>query len=313
MIFPQVATVFGGTGFLGRYVVKRLRQAGHVVRIATRDPGGANFLRTIGPTGEVVPLYASFTQQASITRAIEGASMVVNLIGILAEGRAGDFQRVHADGAGLIASEAARAGVARLTQVSAIGADPNSDSLYARSKAHGERAVSAAFPSAAILRPSVVFGAEDHFFNQFAAIARVSPVMPVFFGDTRFQPVWAGDVADAVGRTILDGVTGIFELGGPSIMSFRDILRWILRETGRRRPLVDVPPALARLQASVLERLPGKVLTTDQVRLLARDNVVSPGASGFDALNITPSSIDLIVPQYLSRYRAGGRRRAVPA
>ena len=307
MLFAQVATVFGGSGFLGRYVVKRLRRAGHVVRVATRDPGGANHLRTMGPTGEVVPLYASFGQTASITRAIEGASMVVNLIGILAENRAGDFQRIHADGAGLIAAEASRAGVARLTHVSAIGADPGSDSLYARSKAAGERAVLDAFPSAAVLRPSVVFGAEDRFFNQFAGIARLSPVMPVFFGDTKFQPVWVGDVADAVGRTVMEGIGGTFELGGPSVMSFRDILRWILRETGRRRPLLEIPPAVARLQASVLERLPGKPLTTDQIRLLAHDNVVSPNVAGFASLGITPAPIELIVPEYLRRYRAGGR------
>ncbi len=313
MIFPQVATVFGGAGFLGRYVVKRLRRAGHTVRVATRDPAGANFLRTMGPTGEVVLLYTSFGQKASITRAVEGASMVVNLIGILAENRPGDFQRVHAEGAGLIAAEAARAGVARLAHVSAIGADPGSDSLYARSKAEGERAVMSAFSSATILRPSVVFGAEDHFFNQFAGIARLSPVMPVFFGDTKFQPVWAGDVADAVCQTVMDGVVGTFELGGPEVLSFRDILRWILRETGRKRLMVDVPASVARLQASLLERLPGKMLTTDQIKLLARDNVVAPGAAGFEALGIVPASIDLVVPDYLRRYRAGGKRREMPA
>ncbi len=312
MLNPQVATVFGGSGFLGRYVVKRLRRAGHVVRVASRNPNGANHLRTMGPTGEVVPLYASFTQLSSITRAVEGAAMVVNLIGILAEQRPGDFKRVHAEGAGLIAGEAARLGVARLAHVSAIGADPASDSLYAVSKAEGERAVREAFPGAAILRPSVVFGAEDNFFNQFAGLARISPIMPVFLGDTRFQPVWAADVAEAVVRCMLDGVGGLFELGGPDVMTFREILRWILRETARRRPLVDVPLALARVQASLLERLPGRLLTRDQLRLLAHDNVVAPDAAGFRGLGITPASIQLIVPEYLARYRAGGRRRELP-
>ena len=313
MLTPQVATVFGGTGFLGRYVVKRLRRAGHVVRVASRDPGSANHLRTMGPTGEVVPLYASFAQKASITRAIEGAGLIVNLIGILAEQRPGDFRRVHAEGAGLIAGEAARAGVTHLTHVSAIGADPDSDSLYAVSKAEGERAVRDAFPTATILRPSIVFGTEDNFFNQFAGLARISPVMPVFFGDTRMQPVYAGDVADAVTTTLLDRRSGLFELGGPDIMTFRAILRWILDETGRHRPLIDVPAGVARLQASILERLPGKMLTRDQLRMLAHDNVVSPGADGFAQLGIAPSSIDLIVPEYLRRYRAGGGRKELAA
>ncbi len=304
----QVATVFGGSGFLGRYVVERLRRADYVVRVASRDPGGANYLRMMGPTGQVVPLYASFGQPASIRRAVEGASIVVNLIGILAERHPGDFRRVHAQGAGLIAAEASRAGVAHLTHVSAIGADGASDSLYAVSKAEGERAVRDAFPNAAILRPSVVFGAEDRFFNQFAAIARLSPIMPVFFGDTRFQPVFVGDVADAAARTSMEGIAGLFELGGPEVMSFRDILRWILRETGRRRPLVEVPASVARLQASVMERLPGRPLTRDQLRLLAHDNVVNPDAAGFAHLQITPASIGLIVPAYLRRYRSGTPR-----
>ncbi len=309
MLNPQVATVFGGGGFLGRYVVRRLRRAGHVVRVASRDPGSLGHLRTMGPTGEVVPLYASFGQRASITRAIEGASMVVNLIGILAEQRPGDFERIHADGAGLIAAEATRAGVRRLAHVSAIGADAASDSDYAVSKAHGEQAVSGAFPNAAILRPSVVFGAEDNFFNQFAAIARLSPVMPVFFGDTRLQPVYVADVAEAVVRSVLEDIPGISELGGPDVMSFRDILRWILRETGRRRLLIDVPPAAARVQAAVMERLPGKPLTRDQLRTLAHDNVVGEGMRNLRTFGIAPASIDLIVPEYLRRYRPGGKRR----
>ena len=312
MLTPQIATVFGGSGFLGRYVVLRLRRAGHIVRVASRDPGGANYLRTMGPRGEVVPLYSSFSQPASVTRAIEGAAMVVNLIGILAEARPGDFTRIHEDGPRLIASEATRAGVSRLVHVSAIGADPASDSLYGASKGRGEIAVRDAFPTATILRPSIVFGTEDKFFNLFAGLARISPVMPVFFGDTRMQPVWAGDVADAIVVALLGenahAAGRTFELGGPDIMTFREIIRWILEQTGRRRPILNVPANLARLQASVMERLPGKPLTRDQLKMLAHDNVVDPGAEGFSALGLTPAPIDLIVPEYLSRYRSGDRR-----
>ncbi len=308
----RVATVFGGAGFLGRFVVKRLRRAGYVVRVATRDTSNALGLRTRGPTGEIVPIYATFSEPGTIRRAVLEAGLVVNLIGILAEGRAGDFGRVHAEGAALIAREARDAGVEALAHVSAIGADPASDSAYARSKAEGERLVAEAFPGAAILRPSLVFGPDDQFFNRFAAMARIAPVMPVFFGDTRMQPVYAGDVADAISAVLESGLAGIWELGGPDVMTFRDIIRWILVETRRTRPLLEIPPAIAFLQAALAERVPGKPLTRDQLRMLRHDNVVAPGARGFAELGITPASIDLIVPGYLARFRPGGGRQRVP-
>ena len=316
MLNPTIATVFGGSGFLGRYVVSRLRKAGHIVRVASRDPARAAHLRMMGPRGEVVPLYASFSQPASLTRAVEGASMVVNLTGILVETRAGDFGRVHEEGARLIAAEAARAGVGRLVHVSAIGADPASDSRYGASKGRGEDAVRAAFAGATILRPSIVFGTEDKFFNLFAGLARLSPVMPVFSGDTLMQPVWAGDVADAVLVSLedvdVDGpATGqLFELGGPEVLSFRAIIRWILDEIDRKRVVFDMPASLARLQAGLLERVPGKPLTRDQLTMLAHDNVVGQGALGFERLGLTPAPLDLIVPEYLRRYRPGGKHRA---
>lgn len=309
----RVAAVFGGSGFLGRFVVKRLRQAGYIVRVATRDTNGAQSLRTLGPTGEVVPIYATFSEPGTIRRAVLEASVVVNLIGILAEARAGDFIRIHADGAALIAREAKAAGAEALAHVSAIGADPASDSLYARSKAEGERRVLEAFAGAAVLRPSLVFGPDDKFFNRFAAMAQIAPVMPVFFGDTRMQPVYAGDVADAIATVLGEKRAGVWELGGPEVMTFRDIIRWILAETQRRRPLLEVPPAVAFLQAAVAERVPGKPLTRDQLRMLRRDNVVAPGARGFPDLGLVPASIDLIVPGYLARFRPGGRRQRVPA
>ncbi len=311
MIPRSVATVFGGSGFIGRYVVKRLAAAGHIVRVAVRDPEAALFLKPMGAVGQIVPLYAPVTNAADVGRAVQGADMVVNLVGILAERRAGDFQRIHGEGAGIIAKAAAAAGVRRLVQVSAIGADAASPSLYARSKAAGEAAVLAALPQATILRPSVVFGPEDQFFNRFAAMAQIAPCMPVISGATRFQPVYVADVADAIAAALLlpEAAGKTYQLGGPQVWTMRELLAWILQQTQRRRPLVAVPAGLARLQATVLERLPGKLLTRDQLLLLARDNVVADGAPGLADLGVQATPIELVVPAYLMRYRAGGLKR----
>ena len=310
-----VATVFGGSGFIGRYVVKRLAQRGYIVRVAVTDPEGALFLKTAGAVGQVVPLYASVAVPALVARAVEQASVVVNLVGILAERRAGDFERLQHEGAGEVARASAAAGVARLVHVSAIGADPDSPSLYASSKGRGEAAVRAAFPAATILRPSLVFGPEDGFYNRFAALARLSPVMPVLAGDSRFQPVYVGDVADAAMAALeRDDAPGqTHELGGPAVYRFRDILAYILKVTKRRRLLWDMPMGLARVQARLLERLPGKMLTQDQLLLLAQDNVVRDGMPGLDALGIVPTPVELIVPSYLRRFQPGGGRRDVVA
>lgn len=313
MATRSVATVFGGSGFLGRYVVKRLAALGHVVRVAGRDPERAMALKPMGAVGQVVPLFASLTNAASVARAVDGADMVVNLVGILSERRAGDFQRIQAEGAGAVAREAAAAGVGRVVHVSAIGADPGSDSQYARSKGEGEAAMRAARPDVAILRPSIVFGPEDAFFNRFAGMAQMSPIMPVIEGRTRFQPVYVGDVADAVVAALTqeDAKGATYELGGPEVFTFRELLAWILAETRRARRLVDIPPRLARFQASIMERLPGKPFTRDQLLLLSRDNVVAGGAPGLAALGILPTPIDLIVPAYLRRYRPGGGKREI--
>ena len=304
----DVATVFGGSGFLGRYVVKRLAAAGYVTRIAVRDPEGAMFLRPMGRVGQIVPLHCNLGNEATVQRAVEGAELVVNLVGILAERRPGDFTRLQADGAGRIARLAAAAGVARLAHVSAIGADPASPSRYGASKAAGEAAVRAAFPAAAIMRPSLVFGAEDQFFNRFAAMAQVLPFMPVIAGDTRMQPVHVGDVADAVMAGLVQEASAgnTYELGGPRVWTFREILAWILAETRRRRPLVEIPMGLARFQASIAERLPTKPFTRDQLLMLSKDNVVSPGALGLAALGIEATPVEAVVPTYLARYRPGG-------
>lgn len=309
-----IATVFGGSGFIGRYVVKRLAQRGYVVRVAVRDPEAAQFLKTMGKVGQIVPLSVSVTDEVGVSRAVQGAELVVNLTGILAESGGAHFQAIHADGAGRVARLAAAAGVSRLVHVSAIGADPASPSRYGASKAAGEQAVRQAFPGATILRPSVVFGQEDHFFNRFAGMIRMFPIMPVVAGATKLQPVYVGDVADAVVAALLrpDAVGGVYELGGPRTLSMRDVLDMIMKETGHHRLAIALPMCIARLQAAVLEKLPGKLLTRDQLLMLARDNVVATGMPGLTDLGIVPTPIELIVPFYLRRFRAGGKRIVTP-
>jgi NADH dehydrogenase len=316
MATRDVATVFGGSGFLGRYVVKRLAAAGHIVRVAVRDPEGAMFLRPMGRVAQIVPLYCSLTDETTVQRAVEGASLVVNMVGILAERRPGDFNRMHAEGAGRIARLAAASGVSRMVHVSAIGADAASPSLYGKSKAAGEAAVLAAFPHASIVRPSLVFGQEDQFFNRFAAMAQILPIMPVIAGDTKMQPVYVGDVADAIMAALTGADAGgqIYELGGPRVLTFREILAYILMVTKRKRRLVNIPMGMARFQASLAERLPTKPFTRDQLLMLEKDNVVGAGAKGLAALGVAGTPLELIVPEYLERYRpGGGKLERVPA
>ncbi len=315
MATRRVATVFGGSGFIGRYVVKRLAAQGFVVRIAVRYPEAALFLKPMGAVGQVVPLYASIMDEGTVHRAIAGAEIVVNMVGILTDSRAASFQAVHTDGAERIARIAAATGVRRLIQISAIGADPDSPSRYGSSKGKAEQAVLAAFPAATILRPSIVFGAEDKFFNRFAAIARVSPFMPVISGQTKMQPVFVGDVADAVMAALAtDASIGkVYELGGPRVWTFREILAFILKQTRRDKRLVDIPMGIARMQAGILQHVPGQPLTPDQLLMLSKDNVAAPDALGLADLGITPTPAELVVPSYLGRYQpGGGRRPSVP-
>ena len=311
MATRRVATVFGGSGFIGRYVVKRLAQQGFVVRVPSRDPEGALFLKPMGAVGQIVPLFASITNETTVHRAVEGAEVVVNLVGALTESRAASFQAIHAGGSERIARLSASGGVGRLIQISAIGADPNSPSRYASTKGQAEQSVLAAFPGATVLRPSLVFGLEDKFFNRFAEIARIAPFMPVISGETKMQPVYVCDVADAVmAAQILAAAPGkIFELGGPRVWTFREILAFILKVTKRERTLVNIPMGIARLQASVLQHVPGKPLTPDQLLMLSNDNIVSPGALGLADLGITPTPVELVVPGFLSRFQPGGGRR----
>lgn len=311
----QVATVFGGAGFIGRHVVQRLAKQGFTVRVAGRDTEAAARLRTLGDVGQVVPVRASVTDEASAARAVAGAAVVVNLVGILFERKPGDFQRIQAEGAGRIARLAAAAGARRMVHVSAIGADPGSESGYARSKGEGEQAVLAAFPAATILRPSVVFGPDDQFFNRFAGLAALLPVMPVVEGGTRFQPVHVGDVADAVMAAILrdDAAGRVYELGGPRVMTMRQVLEFVLEHTHRRRLMLPLPQALVAFQARLGECLPNPPLTRDQLILLRRDNVVAADAAGLAALGLSPKAVEAVVPAYLARYRPGGWRQSAAA
>jgi NADH dehydrogenase len=306
----MLVTVFGGGGFIGRHIVQRLAAAGHSIRIAGRDTERAARLCTMGGVGQITPVAASITDEASCVRAITGADLVINLVGILFESRAGDFQRIQAEGAGRVARLAAAAGAKQFLHLSAIGADAGSPSLYAQTKAAGEAAVLAAFPGAIILRPSVVFGPDDQFFNRFAGLATMLPFMPVVSGETRFQPVYVGDVADAAMAALADPSAAgkVFELGGPRAMSMRQVLRYILDVTGRRRPMIALPEGFVRLQARLGELLPTPPLTRDQLILLGKDNVVSPNALGFQALGIEPKAVEAIVPAYLARFRQGGQR-----
>ncbi len=322
----RLVTVFGGSGFIGRHVVRRLAADGWVVRVAVRDPVAAEFLKTMGDVGQIVPVRADVTDEAVVRAAVHGADAVVNLVGILFERGRRSFDRVHRQGAATIAAAAKAAATARLVHVSALGADKASPSAYARSKAAGEDAVVAAFSGATILRPSVVFGPEDDFFNRFARLAVLSPVLPVYTagayhvscaaggpsldlfgpGGPVFQPVWVGDVAAAIVKAVGEPQAAgrIYELGGPRRYTLKEILELILAETGRHNTLVPLPFWLADLQAAFLGLLPTPPLTRDQVRLLRSDNVVRGGKPGLADLGIAPTAAEAILPSYLGRYRS---------
>src|SRR5689334_3364059 len=309
--------VLGGSGFIGRYVVKRLAARGDVVPVGCRNAEEAKFLRPMGDVGQVGPLNVAIDDRSVLPAFLAGSDALVNCVGILRESGSQTFERVHHTGPALLARLAREAQVERFVHISAIGADSRSASAYARSKAAGEAAVRDAFPTVTILRPSVVFGPEDQFFNRFAALARWSPALPLIGGGhTKFQPVYVGDVADAViaGLERPDAAGKSFELGGPRVYSFRELMALVLRETGRERMLVNLPFSLASLEAAFLEWLPRPPLTRDQVKLLQRDNVVAAGSLGLGDLGIAPTAVELIIPTYLDQYRRGGRwRAAAPA
>jgi NADH dehydrogenase len=304
------AVVFGGGGFIGRHLVRRLGKAGAIVRVPSRHVSRLGALRTAGVVGQIVPEMVSTFDAAELAATLQGADVVINLIGILAEGGSASFNEIHTALPGRIAGAAKAAGVKTLIQISALGADARSASAYAKSKAAGEEAVRAAFPEATILRPSIVFGPEDKFFNRFAAMALISPALPLIGGGhTKFQPVYVGDVADAImaAATRADAAGKTYELGGPAIYSFRELMELLLAEMGVKRLLAPLPWGLASFQAGIAERIPGKPLTRDQVELLKVDNVLSGAAPGLTDLGVTPTAVELILPTYLDRFRKGGR------
>lgn len=309
MATPLV-TVFGGSGFIGRYVVQRLAKQGWQIRVAVRRPSRAQFLKPLGDVGQITPIRVALQDEAAVAAAVEGADAVINLVGLLYESGRQSFEQVHFAGAERIARLAAAAGARHFVQVSAIGADPQADADYARSKGAAEAAIRDAFPGAVVMRPSIVFGPEDGFFNLFATLARLSPVLPLIGGGkTRFQPVYVGDVADAVVTALTDSTCAgkTYELGGPQVYSFKELLELMLQVIRRRRLLVPVPFAVANVEAWFLEWTPVPLLTRDQVKLLRIDNVVSEDALTLADLGIDPTAVDIILPSYLDRFRPGGQ------
>jgi NADH dehydrogenase len=308
-----LVTVFGGSGFLGRHVVRALAKRGYRIRVAVRRPDLAGHLQPLGRVGQIHAVQANLRYPASVEAAVRDADLVINLVGILFERGRQRFEAVHTFGAEAVALAAAAYG-ARLVHISALGADDNATSLYARTKAMGEKLVLAALPAAIILRPSVVFGPEDNFLNRFAALARISPVLPLVGGGrTRFQPVFAGDVAAAVLAAIEGRATRgpIYELGGPDVRTFKELMQFVLATIERKRVLLPLPFAIAALQASLLQFLPKPPLTPDQVELLKSDNVVSGAAKRegqtLEDLGIDPIDMAVVAPSYLWRFRKTGQ------
>ncbi len=328
-----VITIFGGSGFLGRHLVNRLARTGALIRVAVRDTEAAAFLKLDGDTGQVAPWPADITDADSVKAAVDGAEQVINLVGILYERGKRTFERIHVDGAANVAGAAREAGAKRLVHVSAIGAGAQSPGRYGQTKGKGEAAVQEAFGDAVIVRPSVIFGPEDKFFNLFAGLSRLMPFLPVFGcptlprvtlfpeggfakidlygnGGTRFQPVYVGDVADAIVTILGDrSCCGkIFELGGPSQYSFKEIMELLLAQTRRKRFLAPVPFGLAHFEAWFLEKMPVPLLTRDQVNMLRQDNVCGGQLPGFETLGIKPVAAEAILPTYLHRFRPPSRQ-----
>jgi uncharacterized protein YbjT (DUF2867 family) len=316
----KLVTIFGGSGFVGRYIARRMAKEGWRVRVAVRRPNEALFVRPYGTPGQVEPVGCNIRDDASVRAALRGADAVVNCVGILNRSGKNTFDAVQAEGAGRIARIATEEGVGQLVQLSAIGADAQSESSYARTKGDGEAAVLAAFPNAVILRPSIIFGTEDGFFNRFAAMSRLGPILPVVGADTRFQPVYVDDVAQAAVKGALGrAAPGIYELGGPEVDSFRGLMHRMLTVIQRRRVVVNVPFWVANimgfafdmLQAVTLGLIENGMITRDQVRNLRQDNVVSPGAKGLADLGIQPTAMEAILPDYLWRFRPSGQFAAI--
>lgn len=312
----KLVTIIGGSGFLGRYIAQRMARRGWRVRIACRRPNDAMFVKPYGVVGQVEPVQCNIRDETSTRAVIAGSDAVVNCVGVLWQAGKNTFEACQANGAERVSRLAAEEGVSRLVHISAIGADAASDSEYARTKAEGEAAVLEAMPDAVILRPSIVFGTEDEFFNQFAGMTKISPVLPLVGASTRFQPVWVEDVAEAAARGAsgeADG--GIYELGGPRVATFAECMTLMLGIIRRRRMIVDVPAFMARIMALFLEKTAWvglkPIMTRDQIKLLQSDNIVSEGTSGFAALGIEPTAMETILESYLYAYRPYGQYTAL--
>jgi NADH dehydrogenase len=302
----RVVTLFGGGGFLGRYTAQALFKTGARVRVAQRNPRGANFLHPMAALGQMHLVPVDIRDRERVRAAVRGSDAVINLVGILK----GDFEAIHVAGARNVAEAAAEAGAGALVHVSAIGADPQSESAYGRSKGEGEEAVRSAFPGATILRPSLLFGREDNFVNRFAGMARLSPVLPVVSGRTRLQPVYAAEVGRAIAAAALDprkhgGRT--YELGGPQVLTMRELMEWVCETTGRARPLLDIPDPVGRLIARTTGWLPGAPITWDQWLMLRRDNVVAEGSQGLEAFGLPKTPLAAVSEGWLTSYRQSGR------
>ena len=319
----RIVTVFGGSGFVGRHVVRALARQGWRIRVACRRPDLAYHLQPLGRVGQIHAVQANLRYPDSVAAALHGAEAVVNLVAILTEHGAQKFESLHVNGARAVAQAAAQAGIDNVVHVSALGADAQSDSLYARTKGEGEAEMLSARPEAVIFRPSIIFGPEDAFFNRFAALARISPVLPLFGGgETKFQPVYVGDVAEAISRALAGRAQAgaVYELGGPQVKTFRELMQYVCDVTGRRRLLLPLPFAAGDVMARGTELadslslglFPKMLLTTrDQIKLLAVDNVVGAKAAAdhrtLEGLGIHPEAIESIVPTYLTRFRKAGQ------
>jgi NADH dehydrogenase len=302
----RLVTMFGGGGFLGRYVAQALFNAGARVRIVQRNPSTAVFLKPLASLGQVQLVAGDVRDAARVRACAEGSHAVVNLVGVLK----GRFREIHADGARNVAEAAAAAGAEALVQISAIGADPESDSAYFATKGEGEAATRAAFPGATIARPSLVFGREDNFVNRFAGLSRILPVLPVVRPAMKIQPVYAADAGRAIAAAALNPAAHAgktYEFGGPQVLTMRELMEWVCRTTERDRPLVDVPDAVAKLAARGLGWLPGSPLTWEQWLILQKDSVVSPGAAGLEAFGIPKTPMIAVAEGWLTAYRRHGR------
>ena len=310
----ELVTIFGGSGFVGKTLVQHLAKAGYRIRVAVRRPNNALDVKPLGDLGQVQIAQANVRNKASVEAAVKGADYVVNLVGVLFESGSQSFNKIHEIGAELVSEAAAAAGVKKLVHFSAIGADAESSSYYAKSKAAGEAAVLKNFPNAIIVRPSIIFGADDSFFNKFAKMAKSFRMLPVICGDTKFQPIYVGDVAESIVKIIesdeIEG--GIFEIGGPKVYSFRELLELVKKVTEQDVPLIPVPTQIAYFQAFFLGMLPNPMVTVDQVRLLENDNVVSDDAVGINSLGINPTPPEAVIPNYLIHYRPSGQFKTAP-